>query len=118
MRNHPTRRKALVGAAVMSVMSLGLAACGGGSGGGDDSTVVIWTSMDQPVVDGLEKKLDEKLGDSDTKVDWQRVTDINTLIMTKLTASDKPDIAVIPQPGVVANVVSRNAAKPLDDVLD
>jgi len=114
-----TRRKALVGAAATALMSLSLAACGGGdSGSSNDKSVTIWTSMDQPVVDGLEKTLAEKAKAEGITVKWQRVTDINTLIMTKLNSSDKPDIAVIPQPGVVANIVKRGAAIPLDDVLD
>jgi len=101
-------------------MSLSLAACGGGddSGSSDDGTVTIWTSMDQPIVDGIEKTLATKAEEAGIDVTWERVTDINTLIMTKLNSSDKPDIAVIPQPGVVANIVERGAAVPLDDVLD
>ena len=119
MTNHPTRRRALMGVAATAVMSMGLAACGGGgSGGSDDETVTIWTSMDQPIVDGLEKSLAEKADAAGIEVEWERVTDINTLIMTKLNASDAPDIAVIPQPGVVANMQARNGIQPLDDVLD
>ena len=38
--------------------------------------------------------------------------------MTKIQANDTPDIAFIPQPGVVADIVSRDAAQPLDDVVD
>ncbi len=38
--------------------------------------------------------------------------------MTKIQANDTPDIAFIPQPGVVANIVKRNKAIALDDVVD
>ena len=38
--------------------------------------------------------------------------------MTKIQAGDPPDIALIPQPGVVADIVKRGEAIPLDDVLD
>ena len=48
----------------------------------------------------------------------QKVDNINQLIMTKIQANDTPDIALIPQPGVVADIVKRGAAKPLDDVVD
>ena len=113
-------RKPLVVASAATMMTLGLAACGGGdSGGGEaDGSVTIWTSMDQPVVDGLEASLAPKAEEAGIEVEWERVTDINTLIMTKLNASDAPDIAVIPQPGVVANMQERNGIQPLDDVLD
>jgi alpha-glucoside transport system substrate-binding protein len=46
------------------------------------------------------------------------VEDINSLIMTRLQAGDTPDIALIPQPGVVADVVARGGGHPLDDVVD
>ncbi|MFL6179361.1 MAG: ABC transporter substrate-binding protein [Actinomycetes bacterium] len=112
-------------AASITAMGLLVSGClGGGSGGsgsgggGGDDTVTIWTSMDQPIVDGMEKSLAAKAKDADITVKWQRVTGIDKLIMTKLNASDRPDIAVLPQPGVVANVVKRGGGVPLDDVLD
>lgn len=108
-------------AATVAAMSLLTTGClGGGSGGSDegDDTVTIWTSMDAPVVDGLRTTLEEKASEAGIDVKWERVTGIDKLIMTKLEASDKPDIAVLPQPGVVANVVKRDGAFPLDDVLD
>ena len=80
-------------------------------------TVTIWSSVDQPVQDGLLKALEAKLG-GDVTVDWQKVENINQLIMTKIQANDTPDIAFIPQPGVVKDIVSRDAAQPLDDVVD
>ena len=120
----PTRRgRGLVTAAAVTAMSAVLAGClGGGSGGGSseeaDGTVTIWTSMDQPIVDGLEKALQPKAEEAGIDVTWERVTGIDKLIMTKLQASDKPDIAIIPQPGVVENMVKRDGALPLNDVLD
>ena len=84
------------------------------------TTVTIWSSVDQPVQDGLLKALEAKIkaGGDDITVDWQKVENINQLIMTKIQANDTPDIAFIPQPGVVADIVSRDAAQPLDDVVD
>ena len=108
---------ATAGAAMTLTGCLG-SGSGGGGGGEDDGTVTIWTSMDQPVVDGLEKSLAAKADEAGIDVKWERVTGIDKLIMTKLNASDAPDIAVVPQPGVVANMVKRGGAQPLDDVLD
>ena len=51
-------------------------------------------------------------------VDMQKVDNINQLIMTKIQANDTPDIAMIPQPGVVGDIVNRGKAQPLDDVVD
>jgi alpha-glucoside transport system substrate-binding protein len=117
MRFPVKKSTTLLGVAAFAA-SLGLTACGGGDGGGSDSdTVTIWSSVDQPVQDGLLKSLEAKLG-GDVKVDWQKVENINQLIMTKIQANDTPDIAFIPQPGVVKDIVSRDAAQPLDDVVD
>jgi alpha-glucoside transport system substrate-binding protein len=121
MRTPTGRRRAVTTAAVVTALSATLAACGGGGSGGEDEadgSVTIWTSMDAPIVDGMEQKLEEKASEADIDVTWERVTGIDRLIMTKLQASDKPDIAVIPQPGVVANMVRRDGALPLDDALD
>jgi alpha-glucoside transport system substrate-binding protein len=104
--------------AALSLLTTGCLGEGSGGGGEGDGTVTIWTSVDQPILDGLKAKLDEKTADTDLDVQWERVNGIDKLIMTKLNASDKPDIAILPQPGVVANVVKRDAAFPLDDVLD
>ncbi len=88
-----------------------------GSSDEADGSVTIWTSVDTPILEGLKTKLAEKAG-SDVDIKWQKVTSIEKLIMTKLRASDKPDIAIIPQPGVVSNMVKRNGIEPLDNVID
>ena len=77
------------------------------------------SSIDQPVHDGLEKALEAKAKDGRASPSsGRRSTNINQLIMTKIQANDTPDIALIPQPGVVANIVKRNEATALDDVVD
>jgi alpha-glucoside transport system substrate-binding protein len=112
------KKTAAVSAAVL-LASAGLAACGGGDGGSSSSkTVTIWLSLDQPVIDGFKAELDPKAKAAGITVKWQKVANINQLIMTKIQAKDTPDIAFIPQPGVVKDIVKRNAGKPLDSVLD
>ncbi len=108
------RTSLLVGLA----LALAAALAGCGSGSSSDKTVTIWMSVDQPVFDGLQKQMKAKATDAGIKVKLSKVTDINSLIMTKIQANDAPDIALIPQPGVVSNIVKRNKAFPLDDVVD
>jgi len=94
---------------------------GGGSkpeGEVKGSTVTIWVSVDPPVMEGLKAGMAPLAQAAGVTVNWQRVTDINTLIMTKIQANDTPDIAWIPQPGVVADIVKRGKATALDDVVD
>jgi len=107
-----------VAGAVLAATS-GLAACGGGGGSSSsDSTVTLWSSTDPHVFDGLKKEIQAKAKAEGITVDMQRVDNINQLIMTKLQAGDAPDIAMIPQPGVVGDIVKRGEAQPLDDVVD
>jgi alpha-glucoside transport system substrate-binding protein len=82
------------------------------------STVTIWTSVDQPVMDGLKAGLAPLAQAAGVTVNWSRVDNINQIIMTKIQANDTPDIALIPQPGVVADIVNRGKATPLEDVVD
>ena len=119
MRTHSRGRRAAVAVAAVASMSVSLAACGGDGGSASDSKeVTIWASVDQSVLDGLEKALAPKAKEAGITVKWSKVENINQLIMTKIQANDTPDIAFIPQPGVVADIVDRGAAQPLDDVVD
>jgi alpha-glucoside transport system substrate-binding protein len=119
MRTHSRGRRAAVAVAAVASMSMSLAACGGGGDSAADANeVTIWSSMDEPVQAGLEKTLTAQAEDAGYTIDWQKVENVNQLIMTKLQANDLPDIAFLPQPGVVADVVERGAGEPLDDVLD
>ncbi len=80
MRTLTRRRRALATTAVVAALSATLAACGGGSGSGSeeeaDGAVTIWTSMDAPVIDGLEKSLQPKAEEAGIDVNWERVTSI------------------------------------------
>ena len=93
---------------------------GGGapSGQASGSTVTIWTSLDQPIMDALKQSFAPMAQSAGITVNWSRVDNINQIIMTKIQANDTPDIAFIPQPGVVADIVTRNKATALDDVVD
>ena len=106
--------------AVATALALTAAACGsdGGSGGDEGGPVTIWMSLDQTVTDGIEKQITVAAEEAGIEVKIERVDGIDKLIKTKIQAGDTPDIAVLPQPGVVASVVELGAAFPLDDVLD
>jgi alpha-glucoside transport system substrate-binding protein len=117
MRISKRGRTSLVVAVVLAVTST-LAACGSGGGGSDDKKVSVWMSTDPLVFAGLKKQIVAEAKAKGITADVQKVDNINQLIMTKIQANDTPDIALIPQPGVVADMVKRNAAKPLDDVVD
>jgi len=117
VRKSSLKRVAATGIAALA--ATGLAACGGSGGGGSsDSTVTVWSSTDPLVFAGLKKAVVAKAKAEGITVDMQKVDNINQLIMTKIQANDTPDIALIPQPGVVGDIVTRGKAQPLDDVVD
>ena len=122
MRSPRIRRTTLLGTALLTAAGLALTACGGSSGGSGSggSKVTIWSSIDAPVQAGLEKKLKAELQaqNSNITIDWQQVQNINQLIITKIQAGDTPDIALVPQPGLVQQMNQLGAIKPLDDVVD
>lgn len=118
-----TRRRRWAAVALAATGALTLSGClaggDGGEEGADDNEVLIWASMDPPVIEGLQKALDARAGDEGITVKIEAVEDINSLIMQRIQAGDTPDIAMIPQPGVVRDVVARaETTVPLDDVLD
>src|SRR5919107_6317002 len=123
----PSRLK--VFAALGATMALTSACLSSGSnsssGGGTKpegevkgSTVTIWTALDKPVIEGLKAGLAPLAQAQGVTVNWEKVDNINQVIMTKIQANDVPDIAMIPQPGVVADIVKRGKATALDSVVD
>ncbi len=121
----PSLFKVLAVVGVTMVTTTACLSSGASSGGGSapsgsvkGSTVTVWTSLDLPVMNGLKAGMAPLAQAAGVTVNWQKVDNINQVIMTKIQAKDTPDIAFIPQPGVVADIVNRGAATPLDDVVD
>lgn len=119
MRVSKRNRTAVTAVATAVVAATALAGCGGGgSSSADSKTVTIWTSVDQPVVDGFNKVLVPAAKKQGITVKIKKVSDIQTLVMTSIQANKSPSIAILPQPGVVADVVKRNKATALDKILN
>ena len=53
------------------------------------------------MIDGIKAVLAPQAKAKGITIQWSKVDNINQLIMTKIQANDVPDIALIPQPGVV-----------------
>lgn len=114
--------RALAAATALALLTAGCLSSGsdGGGGGGNasgkvkGSTISLWAAVDQPVLDGIKAAVDPKAKAKGITIKWQKVNNINQLIITKIQANDAPDIAWIPQPGVVKDIVKRGKATPLD----
>ncbi|NPC45150.1 ABC transporter substrate-binding protein [Nocardioides sp. zg-1230] len=122
MRLTATRRRAAF-AATAAALALTTTGClgssddggGGGESGGDDGEVEILATTDPLVFDGLKAKVEEEAEAAGINVNMQRVDNINQLILTRIQAGDPPDIAVIPQPGVIKQIVDRGEGVELTD---
>jgi alpha-glucoside transport system substrate-binding protein len=121
MRSPVLRRTTLLGTALFTVAGLTLTACGGGgSGSSNSTTVTIWSSIDPAVKAGMQKKLEAELKAQGSKItiNWQSVQNINQLIITKMQAGSVPDIAFVPQPGVVKQMTQVGTVYPMNNVVD
>ena len=112
------RRMAVALFATVALATSGCLAGGGDDEGDSENKVLVWASLDPPVIEGLQTALDERAADAGITVQVEAVEDINSLIMQRIQAGDTPDVAMIPQPGVVADVVARADTVALNDVLD
>jgi alpha-glucoside transport system substrate-binding protein len=117
------KRRRTAFAATAAALALTTTGClgsddGGGGGsesGGDDGVVEILATTDPLVFDGLKAKIEEEAEAAGIEVNMERVDNINQLILTRIQAGDPPDIAVIPQPGVIKQIVDRGEGVELTD---
>ncbi|MFE2724306.1 ABC transporter substrate-binding protein [Kitasatospora sp. NPDC059327] len=129
-----SRRLAVV-PAVLAALAL-TAACsnssssGGGSGGGGEtlagdcakyqpyaghsgSTVTIFASILSPESDNLEKSWAEFSKCTGIKISYEGSNDFESQLPVRVTGGNAPDFAIIPQPGLLAQMVkSGKVAKP------
>jgi alpha-glucoside transport system substrate-binding protein len=108
-------------AVIMATFGLGVAGCGdddnGGGGGGKISGSLsmsgVWTGQEarsfNAVLDGFKEK------NPDVTVKYRPVGDeIPTVLSTSVTGGNPPDLAAVPQPGLVRDFVAKKALKPID----
>jgi ABC-type glycerol-3-phosphate transport system substrate-binding protein len=110
-------------AAIAAVLGLAISGCGGddngggGGGGGKVSGSVsmsgVWTGQEarsfNAVLDGFKKD------NPDVNVKYRPVGDeIPTVLSTAVQGGNPPDLAAVPQPGLVRDFVDRGKLKPID----
>jgi alpha-glucoside transport system substrate-binding protein len=118
-----TRRLSLYALAlIVAALGLAVAGCGGdddgGGGGGEQvsgslSISGVWTGQEarsfNAVLDGFKKE------QPDVNVTYRPVgNEIPTVLSTAVQGGNPPDLAAVPQPGLVRDFVDRNALKPID----
>ena len=146
MKNQRTR-KGLAAVAVVAVSSLGLAACASDDGGGSNEvsgeapgkgkaecsqleqfgdltgkTVSIYTSILPPEQQAQEDSYKVFTECTGAKVDYEGSDQFETQLVVRVKAGNAPDIAYIPQPGLLKTLVSSGkvveAPQPVSDNVD
>ena len=106
-----TQRRLIAPIAVISVASFALAGCAEGSTDGTDSTdaagqtVRISGGITGSEADLLQQSFDSFTADTGIKVEYTGDKGFEGNIVTKVTGGDAPDIAIVPQPGLLQTLI-------------
>ncbi len=117
-------RHVLAPIAVAGVAALALAGCAeGGSSSGESSgdaggTVRIAGGITGSEADALQKVFDDWSADSGVKVTYTGDKSFESNIVTKVTGGDAPDIAIVPQPGLLKSLVDTGDVKPAPEEVE
>ena len=107
------RRTALI--ALLAVFALFVSACAGGEpgddgssteedgGGGELSVAAVWTGAEQ---ESFQAVLDAFTEESGVEVRYQSSDDLGTFLGTQIEGGDPPDVAMVPQPGLVRDLAA------------
>jgi len=119
-----TRRFGLGVALIASV-----AACGGGgggtssassSGGGQNigGSVTVWAKWASTEQADFQKVLDGFSSKTGVNAQYQSKGDnLPTVLSTAVAGGAPPDVAILPQPGLLHDLVTKGALKPIDSVV-
>lgn len=109
---------------LLAVLVLVGAACAGGDvedeggdgaeaeGGGEISVAAVWTGGEQ---DSFEAVLDAFTEESGVDVTYQSSDDLGTFLGTQIEGGDPPDVAMIPQPGLMRSLAADGSLVELGD---
>ncbi len=91
---------------------------GGGGGGGadDDGTVTIMYGFTDSSSDQFQAEINKFAEAEGITVNFEPTPDFNTVISTRVSGNNAPDIAIFPQPGIMKSF--QDDLTPLTDVVD
>ena len=107
--------------ALFAVLALVAAACGDDDGaptGGGEIEVMWIRGADHPEGQALIEVLDAFTAATGVEVNYNGVgDDLATILSTRVTGGDPPDVAILAQPGLLRDLVSRGAAQPVSQTV-
>ena len=114
----PARRRTTIAIGIAAIATLALAGCA--EGGGDDSgdsgsvegeTVSISGGITGTQADDMQKTFDAYTEESGIIVEYTGDKAFEGNIVTKVQGGDAPDIAIVPQPGLLKTLVETGEVK-------
>jgi alpha-glucoside transport system substrate-binding protein len=114
-------RRFIAPLALLGVASLALAGCAEGgaadSGSVEGQTVQIAGGITGGEADALQATFDQFTKDTGIKVVYTGDKGFEGNIVTKVTGGSAPDIAIVPQPGLLKTLVDTGEVKPASDAV-
>jgi alpha-glucoside transport system substrate-binding protein len=102
-------------------------ACGGGGGqaggaqesatniGGSVEVAAVWSAAEQKSFQAVLDEFEQRTG---TKVTFTSTGDkIATVLRTRITGGEPPEVAVLPQPGLLADLAEQKALQPIEEIV-
>ncbi|WP_295842349.1 ABC transporter substrate-binding protein [uncultured Microbacterium sp.] len=116
------RYRLLAPVGLLAVGAIALAGCaegdsGGTSGSGGEMTVRISGGITGSEADLLNQSFDQFTKDTGIKVVYTGDKSFEGNIVTKVTGGDAPDIAIVPQPGLLKTLIGTGDVKKASDTV-
>ena len=116
------RYRLLAPVGLLAVGAIALAGCaegdsGGTSGSGGETTVRISGGITGSEADLLNQSFDQFTKDTGIKVVYTGDKSFEGNIVTKVTGGDAPDIAIVPQPGLLKTLIGTCDVKKASDTV-
>ncbi|QIG39840.1 carbohydrate ABC transporter substrate-binding protein [Microbacterium sp. 4R-513] len=112
------RGRVLISAAVLGMTGLALAACSGGpgqtnegGGGSGDNTVTIYGTIADTEAELLEQSWADWEKENDIDIKYESSKEFEQQIAVRAQGGNAPDIAIFPQPGLMADMAKRGYLK-------
>lgn len=116
------RPRIILGIGVVTIATLALAGCAEGEAspegsGGSGGTVKVSGGITGTEADALQKVFDDWSAESGVKVAYTGDKGFEGNIVTKVSGGDAPDIAIVPQPGLLRTLVETGEAQAAPDAV-
>jgi alpha-glucoside transport system substrate-binding protein len=114
-------RLGLALAAIAAALVLALAACGGdddgeGEGGGEGGTVTVLSLWGGSEKEAFDKVLAKFTADTGIQTQYETARDFLPVIRSRLAAGNPPSMAIVPRPGIVADLARDGSLISLDEL--